>query len=102
MPYNKPYTASRRLPENRGTFLGTPSLLLLSDGSLLVSHDYFGWGQVRLSVLRCSRARPDAAGGRPATVICCKHVAHAPTSFAKSVETRKLCRFYLTDEMHME
>jgi len=28
--------------------LGTPSLLPLSNGTLLASHDYFGWGQVLL------------------------------------------------------
>ena len=34
--------------ENKGVYLGTPSLLLLSNGTLLASHDYFGWGQVLL------------------------------------------------------
>ena len=36
----------RRQPENRGVFLGTPSLLPLGNGTLLASHDYFGWGKV--------------------------------------------------------
>ncbi len=35
-----------RQPENKGVYLGTPSLLPLSNGTLLASHDYFGWGEV--------------------------------------------------------
>ena len=33
-----------QLPEDRGVFLGSPSLLRLPDGSLLASHDFFGAG----------------------------------------------------------
>ena len=38
----------RRQPERSGTFLGSPSLLPLPNGSLLASHDFFGGTAVSL------------------------------------------------------
>lgn len=49
-------------PENRGIYLGSPSLLLLPSGALLASHDFFGFGAGALVGTTCTLV---SRGGGP-------------------------------------